>query len=483
MEFDFDKIFQDALINHDIPAMNSSCDMGYQRLPKADGYPLIKDFVAIDFETAKGKSPCQIGMAIVRDGQIVETVNRLIRPEGNDYSQYNIAVHHITPSMTANAPDFRSVWNDILFYFEDSYIVAHNARFDIGVLEFTLRTLDLPLPHILGYICTCDLNNRESLELACARYGIALSNHHDGEDDAINCAKLYLAYVNNLIPLSDSELPEHLKKTDEHKDYWATIYEGHDDLRGDVLKMDLEGADPANPFYARKVVITGVFTIERCELAQKLKSMGADIDKGVGPKLNYLLIGEDPGPSKIRKVDEMIADGKDVRKIYQEDLDVILAGNNWDIYHTELPLQKPKEKKTSIRKTTWPDLVDKFQRRLDGEDVEFNDRELNSEDYRLLELYVVQQQKVATTKKSVIDNLRQLDEQQECEFRSQILTEFKVGESISKEEAYNRLQTIFTNFNLDFKAKKCVLTEFGIQFDEFKIKGIHHMTINYIPEI
>lgn len=482
MDNDIDKLFEDALLYNDNSFMDPPCDSELMFLPKADGCPKLKNFVAIDFETAKGKNPCQIGMAIVRDGQIVETVNRLIRPEGNDYCQYNIAVHHITPSMTENAPDFRSVWNDISLYFEDSYIVAHNARFDISVLEFTLRKLGLPLPHILGYICTCDLNHREDLELACARYGITLSNHHDGEDDAINCAKLYLAYVNNQNPLPDSELPEHLKKTDGHKDYWATVYEGHCDLRGDILKMDLNGADPANPFYARKVVITGVFTIDRCELAKKLKGMGADIDKGVGSKLNYLLIGEDPGPSKVRKVDEMIADGKDVRKIFQKDLDTILAGKDWDLYHTELPVPKTKEKELPIRKTTWPDLVDKFQRRLDGEVVEFNERELSSEDYRLLELYIVQQQKVASTKKSVIENLRQLPEQEECEFRLQILSEFKVGDSLSKEEVYERLQKIFSNFNLGFKAKKCVLTEFGIQYDEFKIKGIHHMLINYIPE-
>lgn len=480
MEFDFDEIFKDAITNHGSSSI--PCDSEYKHLPKTDGYPKIKDFVAIDFETAKGKNPCQIGMAIVREGQIVKTINHLIRPEGNDYSQYNIAVHHITPNMTEDAPDFRRVWSEISSYFEDSYIVAHNARFDIGVLEFTLRTLGISFPRISGYICTCDLNNREGLELACARYGITLSNHHDGEDDAINCAKLYLAYVNNLNPLPDSELPEHLKKTDEHKDYWATIFGGHDDLRGDILKMDLDGADPTNPFYARKVVITGVFTIDRCELAQKLKSMGADIDKGVGSKLNYLLIGEYPGPSKLRKVDEMIANGKDVRKIFQKDLDAILAGKDWDIYHTELPVTITKEKKTPIRKTTWPDLVEKFQRRLNGEFVEFNERELGSEDYRLLELYIVQQQKVATTKKSVIDNLRQLDEHKESEFRLKILSEFKVGDSLPKEEVYERLQKIFSIFNLGFKAKKCVLTEFGILYDEFKVKGIHHMTINYIPE-
>ena len=41
--------------------------MVFQRI---EGYPKISDFVAIDFETATEKSPCQIGMAVVKDGVI-----------------------------------------------------------------------------------------------------------------------------------------------------------------------------------------------------------------------------------------------------------------------------------------------------------------------------------------------------------------------------------------------------------------------------
>ena len=89
-----------------------------------------------------------------------------------------------------------------------------------------------------------------------------------------------------------------------------------------------------------------MFNIDRQELANTLKSMGADIDTGVGSKTNYLLIGEEPGPSKLRKFDELIAAGKDVRKIYQEDLDLILAGKNYEKYHTEIPV-KSKAKRSS----------------------------------------------------------------------------------------------------------------------------------------
>lgn len=153
---------------------------------------------------------------------------------------------------------------------------------------------------------------------------------------------------------------------DKAPDYWKkntsfgnNIYQsytarGHTNLCGDVLQKDLTCADPNNPFYDRKVVITGVFNIERQELANLLKAMGADIDKGVSSKTSYLLIGEEPGPSKLKKFDELIAAGKNVHKIYQDDLDLILAGKDYEKFHTEIPIAYkskaivPKERKNNM---------------------------------------------------------------------------------------------------------------------------------------
>lgn len=453
--------------------------MVFKRL---DGYPKVKDFVAIDFETATDFNPCQIGMAIVKDGIIVKTINRLIKPAHNLYNPFTISVHHITPDMTENQPEFPEVWNDIRVYFEGAVIVAHNARFDMSVLQNVLDTYYLPYPEIAGYICTCDLNNREGLELACAHYGICLEHHHDGEDDAINCAKLYLAYVNNEKKIANEDLPHNLFQKSSFFFPFSNTFEGHDVLKGDVLQKDLTGADPNNPFYDRKVVITGIFNIDRPELAQILKSMGADIDTNVSSKTNYLLIGEDPGPSKLRKFDELIVEGKDVRKIFQKDLDSILAGECYEKYRIEKPAPQPKAVIFQERKTTWPNLVKKYQQYVDGENIEFTERELQSEDYRLLNLYYKQQQKVPKIKETVLANLRQLDETSECEYRKDILACFDVGEIITKENACERMQNVFAKYGLLFKAKTCVLTELGVEFDEYTLQKVLHLTIKTIPQ-
>ena len=448
---------------------------------KIEGFPKIKDFVAIDFETARDLYPCQIGMAIVKGGVIAKSLSRLIRPPFNQFNPLTISIHHITPDQTESQPEFPEVWNDIKHYFDDSVVVAHNARFDVRVLKNILDYYNLPYPHIAGYICTLELNNREGLELACARYGIRLGHHHDGEDDSINCAKLYLSYVNDKCKLNDEDLPKELISSSTKHTIYSVEYEGHDALNGDILKMDLSGADPDNPFYDRKVVITGLFNMERQELAKRLKSMGADINLSVSKKTNYLLIGKEPGLSKITKFDELIAAGKDVRKIYQEDLDLILAGEAFDKYHTEKTDNKPRRPIVLGRKTTWPQLVEKFKSFVNGGDVEFTEMELQSSDYQLLSMYFKQQQKIPTTKTTVLENLRQLNEADEIEFRKEILSCFTEGEAISKENAYKRMQNIFTKYGLNFKAKTCVLTELGIEYEEYKVKGIHHFTIKHLP--
>ena len=58
----------------------------------------MKDFAAIDFETANGKrtSVCSVGIVIVKGGKIVNKIYRLIRPAPNYYTQWTTAIHGLT---------------------------------------------------------------------------------------------------------------------------------------------------------------------------------------------------------------------------------------------------------------------------------------------------------------------------------------------------------------------------------------------------
>ena len=328
-----------------------------------------------------------------------------------------------------------------------------------------------------------------SLNVVCQRFGVKELRHHHACDDAEMCGDLFLTfpkYLSGEFVFDASALEKALEccgKDSSTGNYIRDSFasRGHSNICGDVLQKDLSSADPRNPFYDRKVVITGVFNIDRQVLADTLKSMGADIDKGVGSKTNYLLIGEEPGPSKIKKFDDLIAAGNDVRKIYQEDLDLILAGKEYDKYYIDIPVCKPKETAPKERKTTWPQLVKKFKQYIEGENVVFTEREMQSEDYRVLSLYYKQQQKISTTKETILANIRQLDNASENAFKKDILDCFTEGETVLQEEVYERMQTVFTKYGLLFKAKTCVLTEFGVDYEIFKVKGIHHLTIKHLP--
>ena len=53
------------------------------------------NFIAIDFETATSKrtSICEVGICVVRNGEIAEKRSWLVRPEDNFYHYWNIKVH------------------------------------------------------------------------------------------------------------------------------------------------------------------------------------------------------------------------------------------------------------------------------------------------------------------------------------------------------------------------------------------------------
>ena len=81
----------------------------------------MKDFAAIDFETANEQpsSVCSVGVVIVRDGQIVDSFYSLIHPEPEYYQWFCQDVHGLGPEDTDDAPVFPYVWEKIAPKIED----------------------------------------------------------------------------------------------------------------------------------------------------------------------------------------------------------------------------------------------------------------------------------------------------------------------------------------------------------------------------
>ncbi len=157
--------------------------------------------LVIDFETATRAraSACAIGMIWVRENAIVARAFHLIRPPGNDYDWFNTDLHGIGPEDTAESPDFGRLWPRLRPHFEAPgvAIVAHNARFDIGVLWGALDHYGYPRP-AMETLCTVALARRTWPDLpnyrlpTVARHIGHPFRHHDALEDAEACAMILI---------------------------------------------------------------------------------------------------------------------------------------------------------------------------------------------------------------------------------------------------------------------------------------------------
>jgi len=156
------------------------------------------NFVAIDFETANHRpdSACAVGLVKVVDGEIVQTVVRLVRPPTRQF--VFTWVHGLTWKHVETADDFGRLWPTLAPLLDGAdFLAAHNASFDKGVLNACCAAYGLAAP-ALPFRCTVQLSRRvwnirpTRLSDVCNALGIAL-NHHEALSDAMACAQIVLA--------------------------------------------------------------------------------------------------------------------------------------------------------------------------------------------------------------------------------------------------------------------------------------------------
>lgn len=156
----------------------------------------MKDFVAIDFETANSErsSVCSVGVVIVRNNEIVDSFYSLINPEPNYYNYWCTKVHGLTNRDTDDAPIFPEVWKQIVPLIEGLPLVAHNSPFDESCLKAVFRVYQMDYPDYKFYdtLSTArrtmkGLENHQ-LHTVAAVCGYQLDNHHHALADAEACA-------------------------------------------------------------------------------------------------------------------------------------------------------------------------------------------------------------------------------------------------------------------------------------------------------
>ncbi len=155
------------------------------------------NFAAIDFETANYRrySACSIGVALVREEQVVQRITRLIRPP-DDWFVFT-GLHGISWDMVYDQPTFAEVWQDIVPQLDGlEFLAAHNASFDRGVLHACCEEGFVPAP-LIPFVCSMKVAKqvwqprRVGLAHVCELLGIPL-NHHEAGSDAEACARILI---------------------------------------------------------------------------------------------------------------------------------------------------------------------------------------------------------------------------------------------------------------------------------------------------
>ncbi|MCR4853313.1 MAG: 3'-5' exonuclease [Prevotella sp.] len=156
----------------------------------------MRDFAAIDFETANNKptSVCSVGIVVVRDGEFVDSFYSLIQPEPNYYNYWNTRVHGLTRYDTEEAQVFPYVWEKVEPLIEGLPLVAHNKAFDETCLKAVFRCYQMDYPDYRFY-CTCIASRKafpfapnHQLHTIAECCGYHLEHHHNALEDAIACA-------------------------------------------------------------------------------------------------------------------------------------------------------------------------------------------------------------------------------------------------------------------------------------------------------
>jgi superfamily I DNA/RNA helicase len=170
-----------------------------QLLESRDFRATFRDFTAIDLETtgddAETAEIVEIAAVRVRDGQVQQVFNSLVRPRARIAPQAT-DVHGRREADVAAAPYFEHVWPQFRGFCGDDVVIAHNGyEFDFVILKrmvkalgtrFDLRRYDSLLLARDLYPTSCSLAN------LTRSFGIDAGRAHHALDDARALAEVVL---------------------------------------------------------------------------------------------------------------------------------------------------------------------------------------------------------------------------------------------------------------------------------------------------
>lgn len=306
--------------------------------------PSKDSWVAIDFETASIRgTPCAVAMVAVEDGVPTRRDRWLIRPPLFEFNPFNVALHGITPEMCRDAPGWPESLERIEEFRAGRPLVAHYAAYDIGVIRDACVLTEVPWP-TLAYACTVVLGRRlwpglssYSLPFLAARLGLAFEDHHDPLADAEAAASIGIlaAAKAGAVGLAETITSVDALMGSLSPEAWSGCHLRPTSSGLVVPTSPSPGAHPdeRSPIFGRTVSFTGELSIPRREAMQAVVDRGAVASRGVTRKTDLLVTGYQDltklatGQSKsakLRRAEELRAEGRGVEIITERDLIVLL---------------------------------------------------------------------------------------------------------------------------------------------------------------
>lgn len=179
-------------------------------------------YVVFDIETTglsiTRNKITEIAAVKMHEGKEIDRYATFVNP--HEKIPYHIQqLTNITDEMVKDAPDLEPVLKDFVEFVGDAVIVAHNARFDMGFIQASLKNAGMPIlenPYLdtleLARLLFPGMRNHRLNTLA-DKYKVLLESHHRAIDDTIALAGI----LNGL--LADVDKMKGIKMLDRLNDY------------------------------------------------------------------------------------------------------------------------------------------------------------------------------------------------------------------------------------------------------------------------
>ena len=190
----------------------------------------MAEYVVLDFETANPKrvSACSVGGCVISDDAIVDQFSTLIKPppDVGDFAPMNVRIHGITPEMVAGAPTFGELLPRFTARVQGRTVLAY-SKFDRSVIDNLLDYYGSYCEY--RYVDVCELAKAKiaglknyKLPTVAKHLGIEPFKHHDAVEDALACARIFLALSGSQ---ADSPQAEERTAAEAFSDFIDSILE------------------------------------------------------------------------------------------------------------------------------------------------------------------------------------------------------------------------------------------------------------------